>query len=163
MHPETNDHVTLEKLTGVLECPRLEAFLKLSDDWTDPALSRRVNLAMFAEKILRSGIVVLAVNASKVDIGMAAFYCNDPIKQRAYLTHLAVVPEYRRAGVGKTLIGYAKNYSTSMGMTSMLLEVYNSNDKAKRFYASCGFFRGENEQANPNVTNSIYMVCSLKG
>ena len=51
----------LEKLNGLAEQARLEAFLKLSDAWTTPALSERVELSAFARKILRNGVAVVAV------------------------------------------------------------------------------------------------------
>ena len=138
-----NTEIAFVKLKGIAERSHLEAFLVLSDAWTTPALSQRVDLSSFAEKILQNGNALMAVTAGNRDIGMAAFYTNDLSGHRAYLTHLAVNPEYRNQGIGKALLDRAKEYSSSMGMTTMLLEVYSSNGTARRFYASCGFIEIE--------------------
>lgn len=154
-----NTEIALVKLKGIAERPRLEAFLMLSDGWTTPALSQRVDLSSFAEKILQNGTAFMAVTAVNRDIGVAAFYSNESIRHRAYLTHLAVNPEYQNRGVGKALLDETREFSKSKGMTSMLLEVYRSNETARRFYASCGFT--ETEIEGDKSGNSIHMVCSL--
>src|SRR5947209_8442755 len=89
----------IEKLTGLLERGRLETYLKLSDAWTTPALSQRVEISSFAEKILRNGVAVFAVGEGHLDVGLAAWYCNDSEHACAYLTHFAVTPEYRGQGI----------------------------------------------------------------
>jgi ribosomal protein S18 acetylase RimI-like enzyme len=147
----------LKKLAGITDLPRLESYLELSDAWTKPPLSQRVGLSAFAEKILSNGVAVLAVAEGDIDAGLAAFYCNDLLRHRAYLTHLAVGPAYRGHGLGKALINYATKYSRSMGMRLMELEVYRDNETAKRLYRSCGF----GESADPKASSSIRMVCSL--
>jgi ribosomal protein S18 acetylase RimI-like enzyme len=162
MQSETTDPFIIEQLTGVVDRARLEAYLKLSDGWTIPALSERVDLSMFAEKILCHGVAVLGVDRRKVDVGLAAFYCNDRIHGRAFLTHLAVCPECRGYGLGKALVEYAKKHSRSARMTSMVLEVYRANESAKRFYTACGFVEKEFPQDNPPAPNSTYMFCSLQ-
>jgi len=155
------ESVTFEKLTGNAHKPRLEAFLRLSDTWTEPALSYRVVLLEFAEKILLNGHAILAVSADARDVGLAAFYCNDDIRHRAYLTHLAVEPAYRSRGLGRALLDQARKHCSSVGMTSMQLEVYLSNEAAIRFYVSCGFVKSHAEGVNLNLPNSICMGCSL--
>jgi ribosomal protein S18 acetylase RimI-like enzyme len=162
IRPEAAQTVTIEKLAGVLDRPRLEAYLKRSDGWTLPPLSHRADLSMFAEKILGNGVAVLAVHLQKTDIGVAAFYCNDRIRRRAYLTHFAVDPQHRCHGIGKALIGYAKEYSSSAGMVVMELEVYGANEIARRFYVSCGFYEKKASGLDPAAPQSIFMVCPLK-
>jgi ribosomal protein S18 acetylase RimI-like enzyme len=162
VQPEIRQRFKVETLSRDLDKPRLVSYLKLSDPWTVPALSQRVDIYLFAEKILRCGVAALAVRSTDVDIGLAAFYCNDLISKRAYLTHLAVCPEHRGHGVGKALIDYAKAHSSSFGMTSMALEVYSANEDALRFYSACGFQEIKARVASKQTIASVYMVCSLK-
>src|SRR4051794_20754938 len=123
--------VSFELLAPTRDQQRLEKYLISSDSWTTPALSERANLKEFALKILTNGVAAVAVSGDGNDVGVVAFYCNDP-GGRAFLTHLAVNPEYRRSGLGKKLTEFAKNYSRERGMTSMALEVYQLNENAKR-------------------------------
>jgi ribosomal protein S18 acetylase RimI-like enzyme len=159
---EAKHPFSIEKLTGIDDRRRLEAYLTLSDGWTVPRLSQRIDLGLFAEKILYNGVAVLAVDTRKTDVGMAAFYCNDRNHRRAYLTHLAVSPQHRGLGIGKALLNYSKDYSKSRDMDLMELEVYSTNESGKRFYVSCGFHEKEGNSAAPAPTDSVYMVCWLK-
>ena len=154
------EHVTLDEL-GIRDKSRLEKYLRLSDTWMAPALSQRKDLSQFAEKILRHGVAAIAVQANGTDVGMVAFYCNDVIRGRAYITHLAVDPEYRRCGLGKILTEYAMRYSQSRGMNSIALEVGRSNESAKRLYASCGFVESETQSGEINSLSSICMSRAL--
>jgi ribosomal protein S18 acetylase RimI-like enzyme len=159
---EITPHFSIEKLNGLSDRPRLDAYLRISDCWMVPPLSERVALSLFAEKILSNGVAALAVSSDSSDLGVAAFYCNDRIGGRAFLTHLAVGPEHRRHGIGKALLDYAKRYSSSQGMTSMGLEVYDANERAKRFYCSCGFTESDTSPQGLRSVASIYMVCPLR-
>src|SRR6266851_8683038 len=154
------EHVALDEL-GIRDKSRLEKYLRLSDTWMAPALSQRKDLSQFAEKILRHGVAAIAVQANGTDVGMVAFYCNDVIRGRAYITHLAVDPEYRRCGLGKKLTEYAIQYSQSRGMNSIALEVGRSNESAKRLYASCGFVESETQSGEINSLSSICMSRAL--
>ena len=151
----------LERLQGLSDRTRLQQFLEISDHWTAPALSQRVVLSDFAEKVLKNGVAVIAANVCDVDVGLAAFYCNDQVKRRAFLTHLAVAPESRGRGLGTALLNYAKAYSESLGMTSMLLEVYNSNENARRLYIASGFLETKLDPGNGRSEHSLYMLCAL--
>ena len=155
-------HFCIEKLKDLSDWPRLDTYLRISDDWTVPPLSERVDLSLFGQKILRNGVAALAVSSASGDLGLAAFYCNDRLNGRAFLTHFAVGPEHRRHGVGKALLDYAKSYSISQGMSSMGLEVYSRNESAKRFYCSFGFTESKTIPRGFGRLGSVYMVCPLK-
>lgn len=51
------------------------------------------------------------------------------------LLNLAVLPEYRRRGIARALLDYAKSRSPGL----WFLEVRESNDAARTFYKSNGF------------------------
>ncbi|HLH56711.1 MAG TPA: GNAT family N-acetyltransferase [Verrucomicrobiae bacterium] len=149
-------------LRGLDELARLLGFLELADSWTSPALSERTSLGSFAEKILCNGVAAMAVTSDSIDIGLAAFYCNDKLNRNAFLTHLAVHPSWRGHRIGFELVQYAKTLSKSAGMTSMLLEVYQTNHSARRFYKSCGFLETSESHDSHRGGGSIYMSCSLE-
>ena len=154
------DQVTLDELS-VRDKGRLERYLRRSDTWMALALSQRTDLSQFAQKILRNGVAAIAIHANGTDVGMVAFYCNDLSHGRAYITHLAVDPEYRRCGLGKKLTEFAMRYSQSRGMNSIALEVGRSNERARRLYASCGFVESETQIGGVNSLTSIWMSCPL--
>ena len=55
------------------------------------------------------------------------------------VANLAVAPGLRRRGVGSTLLDAAIRESQSRGVSNLYLEVRESNQSARRLYASRGF------------------------
>jgi ribosomal-protein-alanine N-acetyltransferase len=56
-----------------------------------------------------------------------------------HINNLAVLPEYRRRGIGSALIGRALEEGTRLGATRATLEVRRSNVEALRLYERWGF------------------------
>lgn len=57
----------------------------------------------------------------------------------AYITNLAVSPDFRRLGIGKALLSRALETCRSMDISSVTLEVRESNVVAMSLYRSFGF------------------------
>jgi ribosomal-protein-alanine N-acetyltransferase len=55
------------------------------------------------------------------------------------IADLAVAPEARKLGVGKLLLGSALRAARARGASAIYLEVRESNEPARRLYASHGF------------------------
>lgn len=55
------------------------------------------------------------------------------------LENIAVLPEYRRRGVGRELLSAVLRHAHSLGAERILLEVRASNESAIRFYKLSGF------------------------
>lgn len=61
-----------------------------------------------------------------------------------YVYGLKVVPEVRRRGVARALLLAAERHAVSLGVTSVELEVYDTNVRALAFYQTQGYrVRGE--------------------
>lgn len=88
-------------------------------------------------KIHKKGIFVFAYG--KQSIGYCAFYANDEDTKEAYVTLIAVHPEYQNQRIGKMLINYSMEIAQMQGMQSCSLEVKKNNSSAIRFYLANGF------------------------
>lgn len=71
--------------------------------------------------------------------GMVAFYCNDPVTKRAYITLVLVDPRDRGRGLARRLILSALDAARQRGFTSCGLEVNRGNTGAVTLYTSLGF------------------------
>lgn len=61
------------------------------------------------------------------------------IFDEGHITNVAVVPERRRQGVGRTLLAFVLDVAAREGVSSMTLEVRPSNEAALALYRSFGF------------------------
>ena len=59
--------------------------------------------------------------------------------QRIYVSHLVVKPEYRRKGIGRTLVHFIMAKAMKMGYTEMSIGVDLNNYPALKLYIECGF------------------------
>jgi tRNA threonylcarbamoyladenosine biosynthesis protein TsaB len=88
-------------------------------------------------------------------MGYCAIYMNDCVNSTAFITLIAVAPEYQKMKVGYNLLNVSLNEAKSYGMTSCVLEVKKTNQKAIGFYKSNGFvFLSEKKE-------SFFMVKKL--
>ena len=59
--------------------------------------------------------------------------------KHSYLGFMYVVPEHRGKGVNKIIVEALENWSRSMGVTEMQLEVYAENIAARKAYEKSGY------------------------
>ena len=57
----------------------------------------------------------------------------------AYIEDIAVDAKFRRQGVGKELISWAKQWARQQNLAGIMLETQNNNVPACKFYERCGF------------------------
>ena len=71
-------------------------------------------------------------------------------RQRIYLSHLVVKPEYRRRGIGKMLVEFAVDKAQELGYPELSIGVDLDNYPALKLYVNAGFnkviYIGEDEQ-----------------
>ena len=63
--------------------------------------------------------------------------------RRGYLHHLAVAPEYRRAGIGRALAEHCLAGLAEIGLLKCHLFVRVENEAAQRFWSSLGWVERE--------------------
>jgi ribosomal protein S18 acetylase RimI-like enzyme len=140
---------------------RLQDYLNRCDAWIDPPLSARTSPAEFAKKILAYGSAIMAFAENHREAGLVAFYANDRNTQVAYITLVAVTPEFRAKGLGRQLVEMAITESRSEGMVLMRLEVYHDNNPAIALYKRCGFLECDEPEGVSREDKSIFMECHL--
>lgn len=62
------------------------------------------------------------------------------IVDEAQINTIVTDPNYRNAGVGTTLLNHIINYCKDLNVSSISLEVRQSNEIAKKLYMNKGFF-----------------------
>ena len=59
--------------------------------------------------------------------------------RRGWINYLAVLPTYRRLGLGTTLMATAESYLTELGCPKVNLQVRESNPDVVGFYVALGY------------------------
>lgn len=93
--------------------------------------------AFYGELLNDFALYIVAIYKDKV-VGYAGMWL---IIDEAHITNLAVHPDYRQRGIGRSLMRELENKAVIHGAGSMTLEVRPSNDIAKGLYSSMGFFQ----------------------
>ena len=102
----------------------------LTRPWNDPhkdiARKRRVNPEMFLVACADAGTIVGTV--------MAGYEGH-----RGWINYLAVDPDRRRRGLGRTLMEHAERLLREAGCPKINLQVRSGNDQVVAFYRSLGY------------------------
>lgn len=69
-------------------------------------------------------------------VGYAGLWC---VGDEGYITNVAVHPDFRRRGIGQTLISVLLSHTITNGIRSHTLEVRASNNAAISLYTKFGF------------------------
>jgi ribosomal-protein-alanine N-acetyltransferase len=78
----------------------------------------------------------LARDEARHAVGFCSFW---RIVDELHINNLAVLPTYRRRGIGSTLLIYVLQEGARLGARSATLEVRRSNEDARRLYERFGF------------------------
>lgn len=81
------------------------------------------------------------------------------------ITNVAVLPEFRRQGIGGRLMKRMIEYGRSRGMSRLTLEVRESNTPARRLYESFGFRQAGSRRNyySDNQETAVIMALELDG
>lgn len=110
--------------------------------------SDRLNLS---DKLSKYGVVAEFRNCDD-SIGFAAYYCNDHVENKAYLSLFAVNPAFQNKGIGTYMLNEIIFDCMNRGMCSLLLEVRVNNYSAIHFYKKNGFvFMGEVDESAKSI------------
>lgn len=92
----------------------------------------------YVEKILSLAEISLWTTSGKVE-AIVATYANDPERNDAFITMVAVSPQHRKKGLAKSLIAATLSNLSARGFKRCSLEVRRGNTAAINLYHSIGF------------------------
>ncbi len=73
--------------------------------------------------------------------GLIAYAGMWVVFNEAHITNIAVMPQYRRHGLGRSIMLECMRKAIALGATEMTLEVRESNLAARNLYSNLGFSR----------------------
>jgi ribosomal-protein-alanine N-acetyltransferase len=92
--------------------------------------------ARVRQEILDPDTMVLVATVRGDLAGFAIMHFGD---ERAHLQLLAVLPPYRRAGIGTALLAWLEKSCETAGIQQIRLEVRSANRAAREFYVRAGY------------------------
>lgn len=92
-----------------------------------------------SEKLCALATMILVYTADENLVGLCACYMNDYNTQTAYITHIAISPQYRGCGYGKQLLEKTIALAAKKGFRFLNLEVLKTNLSALALYQSHDF------------------------
>jgi ribosomal protein S18 acetylase RimI-like enzyme len=124
--------------TARISAEEIYDFLVKSDKLFTPALSLRVSLVEYSEKLVRNSTMIY-VKAGRDIIGLVAFYLNEDSSDFAFISLICVLDKYRGNGIGSRLINKCIKLVQKNNNKSIRLEVDSENREAISFYRKFGF------------------------
>ena len=122
-----------------------EGLIPLLNDFVgDDRYSRRDNDS-FAKMLRDSRSFVFVAKEKKRLIGFVTFCVRKVVrysKPIMEIDEMYVSPDFRRKGVGKSLLKLAEKKAKELGCRKMFLESHEDRKGAHKFYASMGYKKG---------------------
>ena len=134
----------------ILDKEQIDVSICACDDAFLNPVSKRENYAELLQKIVSYADFYVA--SSEQVMGYAAVYANDYHTKVAYLTLIAVNPEFQRKNIGALLLEQCEKTALKKGFERMRLQVKNNNNSAIQFYMKRGY-----QKASIADQNSFYM------
>lgn len=154
---EANRAGTSQKVFSIYEeqdpAKKLDVIMACDSAFVTPLMQRADSDALL-EKICTKAIVLVA--DCQVPIGYAAMYANDLQNKTAFITMLAVRPEFQGMRIGRRLLLECEMKARENGMRYIKLEVAKGNDRAISLYQKCGFQIQDDESRS-----GFYMMKAL--
>jgi ribosomal protein S18 acetylase RimI-like enzyme len=137
------------------DAERLLKIVQRLDGSFIPPLSTMVALDNYCHKLTVYAENLL-LNFNGQDIGFVCFYANDTAQKTAFITAVAVDPQYAQQGLGMRLLEAAFSQSRALGMNQIRLEVNKHNQAALALYRKAGFTITDTSASSDNV-NSLFL------
>ena len=150
----TSYPMNIEIIEANLENPsHISAMIEIIDSYArgpggqNAPISQEARENMGAGMRKYSNIQVLLAKEKEAFVGIAVCKWGfSTFAGKPYLNihDLAVLPSHRGKGIGRTLMRKAEQIAKEAGCSKLTLEVHDSNEGAKRLYASEGYGPWEN-------------------
>lgn len=121
------------------EC--IDKVIRICDDAFHSPVVKRDNYRELLDKFSSSASFICAYNREV--LGYAVFYANDYKSKTAYVSLIAVRPEFQRLRIGSAILNTCQDIAMIHGMHTLLLEVDIDNEKGISFYRRHGFIKVE--------------------
>jgi len=103
------------------------------------ALSERVNISEYMEKLNDNGQIYIAINDNLKPVGLMAFYANDFCTYTAYLSIISVLTKGRGKGIASAFMDTLISDCKKKGMKKIALDVAENNTIAINLYKKFNF------------------------
>lgn len=131
-------NVPFEIRLGVASQRQVAEHLLACDQAFEPPLGDRVNIPLYAQKLIERAVRHEAWVAGDL-VGLVATYCTDVESYMAYVTSVSVLPQWRNLGLAEQLLRASLENAKAVGMRGARLEVGVGNARALRLYEKLGF------------------------
>lgn len=126
------------------------------DSLFSPSLSENtIDLAQYSKKLMSNAATYIAKENDEVT-GFISFYVDDEELNYAYITLLAVLPEYQGRKIAQALLDRCIEEALAMNKKEIKLEVKNNNFPAISFYKKNNF-----KVVEEASDNNVYMKREL--
>ncbi len=109
------------------------------------------NTEIYVGKLMENAEILLHYSGKNL-VGCLAFYANDYVNQKAFITFIGVKNTFRDKGLGKILLDNSTAYLKNNDFKEFGLEVIKENEKARNFYKKQNFIELEDRK------DRIFMV-----
>jgi len=145
-------HDMIEYKTNTASEGDILEHLQKADEYFVPALSSRIDLRAYAEKLHHHAVLSEAWENDEL-IGLIGTYFNDKHGKTGFISNVSVLKPYMGKGISKELLHQCLEHGRQQGFKEVQLEVGISNSQAIRFYEKSGF-----RQLNKNEHNFILSI-----
>ena len=116
----------------------IAAHLLRADAAFEPALSNRVDIRAYAQKLYDRAVRVEARLGGEL-VGLVASYCNQPEGGKSFVTSVSVLPECQGLGIAGQLMRQCIEQARGLGFCQIGLEVDQCSLPAIALYQKLGF------------------------
>ena len=113
------------------------SIIEICDKAFEEPISQRDIYNKLIDKFVSSAYFLYAHNQEV--LGYISFYANDFINRTAFISLIAVKPEFQNKHIGSRLLEECFKIAKSKGMETIQLEVLKTNSLAIRFYKRHSF------------------------
>jgi ribosomal protein S18 acetylase RimI-like enzyme len=132
----------------------LKKFILSTELYIPRPLTQRVNLNSFLNKLKCKANIVCAWKNKKLG-GVSLFYLKETENPVAFITYIAVIPEFWGEGLAGKLLNQTKQLAKNFNKKQVKLEVDKDNKRAIAFYKKQGF------QIEKHMGSSFFMKINL--
>ncbi len=127
--------------------------LELKDNLFDKTLTNR-KLIKLSEKFANNATFLVGTE-DVVVAGYVAFYCNDTVNRKAFISIVVIHHKYQHRGLGRLLIEEVCAIAQNAGMVSVGLQVAKSNIGAITFYKKHDFIIVAESECQYNMEKQL--------